>query len=183
MSAGFSILGCLTIQKVEVPMRCSKVQKRLSAFQDGELNSLEQRRVSKHLESCSACRERYAEMVKVWQALGDFQEILPEPGFYGQVVRKINESYEPRRFPGLKEVFQAFSPLAACTLLVTGLLVGTFAGNYLAGTGLISFPSPQAGKISGAIEVVSFQAFDPIPPGTLGDGYLRIVRNMESQYK
>jgi predicted anti-sigma-YlaC factor YlaD len=164
-------------------MKCTQVQKKFSAYQDGELKPQERERVSEHLESCPACRERYNEMVKVWQALGDFQEILPEPGFYGQVVRKINESYEPRRFPRLKEVFQLFSPVAACTLLVIGLLIGTFAGNYLAGTGLISFQSLRAGKISEAIEVVSFQAFDPIPPGTLGDGYLRIVRNMESQYK
>jgi hypothetical protein len=99
------------------------------------------------------------------------------------VVRKINESYEPRRIPRLKEVFNVFSPLAACTLLVMGLLIGTFAGNYLAGSGLISFQSPQAGKIPQAIEVVSFQVFDPVPPGTLGDGYLRIVRNMETQHK
>jgi predicted anti-sigma-YlaC factor YlaD len=164
-------------------MKCPQVQKRLSAYQDGELKPQEEERVSEHLASCPACREQYTEMERVWQALGDFQEILPEPGFYGKVVREINESYEPRRFPRLKEVFQLFSPLTACSLLVIGLLVGTFAGNYLAGTGLISFQSPQAGKISQAIEVVSFQAFDPIPPGTLGDGYLRIVSNMETQYK
>ena len=58
-------------------MKCRQVQKKLSAFQDGELDSPEAKRISDHLESCSACRERYGEMEKVWQALGDFKEILP----------------------------------------------------------------------------------------------------------
>ena len=165
-------------------MKCTQVQKRFSAYQDGELKPQDQERLSEHLESCPACRERYAEMEKVWQALGDFEEILPEPGFYGQVVRKINESYELRPSFRLEDLFQLFSPLAACTVLAIGLLIGTFVGNYLAGSGFIPpFQSLQTGKISAAIEVVSFQAFDPVPPGTLGDGYLRTVSNMETQYK
>jgi anti-sigma factor RsiW len=164
-------------------MRCKDIQKRLSAFQDGELGPGERDLIAGHLEECQSCKGELAKLERAWMALEGLPEIQPEPDFYRQVVRKINESYEPRRFPRLKEVFQVFSPLAACTLLVMGLLVGTFVGNYLAGSGLISFQSPQAGKIPQAMEVVSFQAFDPVPPGTLGDGYLRIVSNMETQHK
>jgi anti-sigma factor RsiW len=164
-------------------MRCKDIQKRLSAFQDGELGPRERDLIAGHLKECQSCQGELAKLERAWVALEGLPAIRPEPDFYRQVVRKINESYEPRRFPRLKEVFQVFSPLAACTLLVMGLLVGTFAGNYLAGSGLISFQSPPAGKIPQAIEVVSFQAFDPVPPGTLGDGYLRIVSNMETQHK
>jgi predicted anti-sigma-YlaC factor YlaD len=165
------------------PMQCKDVQKRFSAYQDGEIEPKKRERITNHLQVCEVCRGEFAKLDRLWQALDGLREIQPEPDFYRQVVRKINESYEPRRIPRLKEVFNVFSPLAACTLLVMGLLIGTFAGNYLAGSGLISFQSPQAGKIPQAIEVVSFQVFDPVPPGTLGDGYLRIVRNMETQHK
>jgi anti-sigma factor RsiW len=164
-------------------MKCKDIQKRLSAYQDGELGPRERDLIAGHLKECQSCQGELAKLERAWRVLEGLPEIQPEPDFYRQVVRKINGSCEPRRFPWLKEVFQLFSPMAACTLLVIGLLVGTFAGNYLAGSGLISFQSPQAGKISEAIEVVSFQAFDPVPPGTLGDGYLRIVSNMETQYK
>jgi len=75
-------------------MKCTQVQNRFSAFQDGELGPQEAKRVGEHLENCPACRDRYAEMEKVWQALEGFQEILPEPGFYGQLAKKINESNE-----------------------------------------------------------------------------------------
>jgi anti-sigma factor RsiW len=164
-------------------MRCKDIQKRLSAFQDGELGPRERDLIAGHLKECQSCQGELAKLERAWVALEGLPEIQPEPDFYRQVVRKINESYEPHHIPRLKEVFQVFSLLAACTLLVMGLLVGTFVGNYLAGNGLISFQSSQAGKIPQAIEIVSFQAFDPVPPGTLGDGYLRIVSNMETQHK
>ena len=124
-------------------MKCHQAQKRLSAYQDGELKSREQEKVREHLESCLACRQRYAEMEKTWQALGNLQEISPEPGFYGQVVRKINESCGPRPLPRWQGIFQLFSSVAGCTLLIIGLLMGTFLGNYLAGSGFIS---PQFSK-------------------------------------
>jgi anti-sigma factor RsiW len=163
-------------------MKCSQVQERLSAFQDGELNLQERERVSDHLESCPACRERYAEMEKVWQALGDFQEIHPEPGFYGQLVKKINGSYETRSPVGFQWLFQFFSsPWVASTLLLAGILIGTFLGNFLAGSDLFLFRPIMARKSLEAVEVVSFRVFDPVPPGTLGEGYLRMVRNTEVQ--
>jgi len=157
-------------------MKCSQVPKRLSAFQDGELNPQEQERVSNHLESCSACREQYAEMEKVWQAIGDFKEILPEPEFYGQLVRKINYS-DQTRFPvRFSWFFQIFSsPWATSTLLIVGILVGTFLGNILAKSDLFPFQQSQASHSQAAIEVFSLKVFDPIPPGTLADKYMRMA--------
>lgn len=157
-------------------MKCSQVQKRLSAFQDGELNPRERGRVSHHLESCSACRERFAEMEKVWQALGGFKEIIPQPGFYGQLVKKINESSETRSPMGFQWLFQFFSsPWATSTLLIVGILLGTFLGNILVRTDLFPFQQEQVAHSQAAIEVFSLKAFDPIPPGTLADKYMRMA--------
>jgi anti-sigma factor RsiW len=157
-------------------MKCSQVQKRLSAFQDGELKPEEQEGVSEHLESCSACREQYAEMEKIWQALGDLKEILPEPGFYDQLVKKINER-QANRFPvGFQWLFQFFSPpWATSTLLIVGILIGTFLGNILAKSDPFPFQKSQASHSQAAIEVFSLKAFDPIPPGTLADKYMRMA--------
>ena len=157
-------------------MKCSQVQERLSAFHDGELKSQEQERISDHLESCPACRERYAEMEKLWQALGDFKEILPEPGFYGQLVKKINESNETRSPASFQWFFQLFSsPWATSTLLIAGILIGTFLGNILAKSDLFPFQQSQASHSQAAIEVFSLKVFDPIPPGTLADKYMRMA--------
>lgn len=157
-------------------MKCNQVQKRLSAFQDGELKPQEQQRVSYHLESCPACRERYGEMEKVWQALGDFKEILPDPGFYGELVKKINESSVNRSSVGFQWLFQFFSsPWAVSTLLVAGILIGTFLGNMLMKSDLFPFQQNQITPAQAAIEVFSLKAFDPIPLGTLGHKYMRLA--------
>ena len=157
-------------------MKCHQVQMRLSAFQDGELNAQERQRVIKHLESCPACRERYGEMEKVWQALGDFKEILPEPGFYGQLVKKINESNKTRSPAGFQWLSQLFSsPWATSTLLIAGILIGTFLGNILAKSDLFPFQQNQAAHSQATIEVFSLKVFDPIPPGTLADKYMHMA--------
>ena len=136
----------------------------------------ERERVSDHLEICSACRERYAEMEKVWQALGDFKEINPDPDFYGKLTKKINESNETRLPFGFRWIPQFFSsPWAASTLLVAGILLGTFLGNILVKSELFPSQQNQAAHLQPAIEAFSLKAFDPIPPGTLGDKYMRMA--------
>ncbi len=157
-------------------MKCRHVQKKLSAFQDGELKPQERVKVGDHLERCSACRGRYTEMEKVWQALGGFQEISPEPGFYGELAKKINESNETRLPSGFLWISQLFSsPWAASTLLVAGILLGTFLGSILVKSELFPFQPNQAPQSQAAIEAFSLKAFDPIPPGTLGDKYMRMA--------
>jgi anti-sigma factor RsiW len=157
-------------------MKCSQAQKKLSAFQDGELKPQERAKVLDHLESCSACHERYAEMEKVWQALGDLKEILPEPGFYGQLVKKINESNETPSSAGFQWIFQFLSsPWATSTLLIAGILIGTFLGNFLVRSDPFPFQKSQASQSEAAIEVFALKAFDPIPPGTLGEKYMRMA--------
>ena len=159
-------------------MKCRQVQNRLSAFQDAELKPQEQEKISEHLKSCSTCRERYEEMEKVWQTLGDFQAIPPEPGFYEQLVKKINEPNEsrfPARLQRLQGLFQSFSPSwATAALLIGGILMGTYLGNILARNELLPFQQHRTYS-QAAAEVFSLKAFDPIPPGTLGDKYLRMA--------
>jgi anti-sigma factor RsiW len=159
-------------------MKCHQVQKSLSAFQDSELKPQEQEGVRIHLESCSACRERYGELEKVWQALGGFKEILPEPEFYGKLAKKINETNETR-FPfGFQWISQFFSsPWLASALLVAGIFLGTFLGNILVKSELFPFQQNQAADPQAASEVFSLKAFDPMPPGTLGDKYMRMASN------
>jgi len=161
-------------------MKCRQVQNKLSAFQDGELRPEEQERVSEHLKSCTACRGHFAEMEKVWQALGYFKEIPPEPEFYGQLVKKINESPETPSPAGFQWVFQFFSaPWVTSTLLIAGILMGTFFGNMLVKSDLFQFQQNQAVPSQAAVEVFSLKAFDPIPPGTWGDRYMRMASSGE----
>jgi len=157
-------------------MKCRQVQNRLSAFQDGELKPQEREKVREHLESCPACRERYEEMEKVWQGLEDFQGIHPEPGFYEQAIKKINESHETPFPVGFQRLSQFFSSSwATCTFLFIGNLAGTFLGNIMMKSDSFPFRQNRIAHSQAAKEAFSLRAFDPIPPGTLGDKYMRMV--------
>jgi len=153
-------------------MKCHNIQKRLSAYQDGELDPREQEQVRGHLLSCRACREQFAELERVWQTLGGLGEIHPDPWFYRQVARKIKEPREQRLFPRLQWVPRLLpAPVIVSILLVVGILTGTYLGNILAQSNIFLLHYEQASETV----FTSMRVFDPAPPGTLAEGYYRMA--------
>ncbi|OGP89793.1 MAG: hypothetical protein A2156_14210 [Deltaproteobacteria bacterium RBG_16_48_10] len=164
-------------------MKCRNAQKKLSAYQDGELRPQEQEEVARHLLSCRACHEQYAELGWVWQALGEPGEIRPDPWFYRQLARKINEP----RAQGLLPVFERFfqplrAPVMVSIILIVGLVAGSYLGRILAPVDLLPFQTHPAGYSQEAL-FASMKVFDPAPPGTFAEGYLRMVSYKENDSK
>jgi len=160
-------------------MKCSKIQKKLSAYQDRELAPQEQQEIGRHLLSCQVCREQFAQLERVWQTLGELKEIQPNPWFYRQVIKKIREPREQSFLPALQHVFRlSRAPVAVSIVLIIGLLAGTYLGSILARCDLFPFQSTPTGDSSGVL--TSMRVFDPAPPGTLAHGYLQIASYKES---
>jgi anti-sigma factor RsiW len=162
-------------------MKCHRVQKKLSAYQDKELKPREQEEVTRHLLSCRVCREQYVELERVWQTLGGFEEIQPHPWFYQQVIRKIREPRERGLLPGFQWVFQMFrTPAFASILLAVGILAGAYLGNIMVRCDFLPFQPAQA-TYSQEVFLDSLKVFDPVPPGTLAHGYLQMVSYKENE--
>ena len=166
-------------------MRCPSVQERLSAYQDGEISGKERERIAAHLEGCPACRRAYAELEQAWQLLEKIPEIQASAGFEGRLFERINAVPEPRSrwpFPWLSWVYRAY-PAPAMAAVV--LLVGIVLGGYLGDTLVSNFASaPAQVQVSRAdTDIVSFKAFAAAPPGTLGEGYLRMAHFTEEVHK
>jgi len=162
-------------------MKCHSVQKKLSAYQDGELEPWEQEQVRGHLLSCRACREQFAELERVWKIVGQFEEIHPDPWFYPQLVRKIKEPRERGLLPGLQWVFPMLrTPAIASILLAIGILAGTYLGNILIRCDFLPF-QPKRTSYSQEALFDSLKAFDPVPPGTLAHGYLQMASYKEDE--
>ena len=160
-------------------MKCSKIQKKLSAYQDNELETHEREQVRSHLLSCRDCREEFAELERVWQTLGGLEEIHPDPWFYRQIVRRIKKPYEQASSPTLGHVLRLFrAPVAVSLILIIGLLAGTYLGSILARYDLFPFLSIPGSDSRGVL--TSMRVFDPAPPGTLAEGYYRMVTYKES---
>jgi anti-sigma factor RsiW len=156
-------------------MKCHSVQKKLSAYQDRELEPREQEEVRSHLLSCRACREQYEKLDRFWQTLGELKEIHPDPLFYRQIVRKIKEPRERGLLPGHQWVFPILrTPVIASILLAIGILAGTYLGNIMVRHDVLSL-QPERPTYSQDALFDSLKVFDPAPPGTLAHGYLQMV--------
>ena len=162
-------------------MKCRNVQKKLSAYQDRELKPREQEEIRSHLLSCRACRDQYEELERVWQTLEELEEIRPDPWFYRQLTRKIKEPREQGLLPALQHVFQLLrGPVIASILLIIGLMAGSYLGSMLAQYDLFPFQSIPVSRSQGTF-FTSMKVFDPAPPGTFAEGYLRIVSYKENE--
>ena len=162
-------------------MKCRSVQKKLSAYQDRELEPKEQEKVRSHLLSCRACREQFAELERVWQTLGELKEIRPDPWFYPQLVRKVKEPRERTLLPGLQWVFPILrTPAIASILLAIGILAGAYLGNIMVRRDFLPL-LPERPTYSQEALFDSLKVFDPAPPGTLGHGYLQMVSYKENE--
>ena len=162
-------------------MKCRHVQEMLAAYQDGELTGKERERIAGHLEGCPACRKAYAELERVWQQLEKVPKIEASPFFEQRLLARIRTTPEPRslwRFPRLAWIYRAYPAAAlAAAVLVVGLALGGILGNALM-AGFASAPAPVQASGMDA-DIVSFQSFAAVPPGTVGDGYLRLVNFAE----
>ena len=162
-------------------MKCRSVQKKFSAYQDRELKPREQEEVSRHLLSCQSCREQYEKIERVWQTLGELGEIRPGPWFYRQLVRKIKEPREQALLQALQRVFQSLrAPAIASIILLIGILAGTYFGNILVRCDFLPFQSNPVSYSQKETLFSSLGVFDPVPAGTLADGYLRLANYTES---
>jgi anti-sigma factor RsiW len=162
-------------------MGCSTIQKKLSAYQDGELKPQERNDVTRHLQDCQSCREQYEKLERVWQTLGQMEEIRPDPWFYSQLIRKIRESHRKGVLPALQHVFQLLrTPAIASILLAVGIVIGSYLGNILVQSNFLPF-QPTQPTYSQEVLFDSLKAFDPVPPDTLAHGYLQMANYEERE--
>jgi anti-sigma factor RsiW len=158
-------------------MNCRTIRKKLSAYQDKELSSDEQGRIRSHLQGCPECSEHFAEFQYTQEVLDELPDILPAPGFYLAVCKKISGLNDRRLIARLRQAFQFLpSPLAMAAYLVIGLLAGAYLANSLTQGPFISPRSTAAVSTPRQPLLASLRSFDAIAPGTLANGYVRMVR-------
>ena len=77
-------------------MRCSAVEKRISAYMSDELPERECRQIEAHLQTCANCKNEYDALVRTCSALRRWEDREPSAGFLHTVRERIarNEGRE-----------------------------------------------------------------------------------------
>jgi anti-sigma factor RsiW len=163
-------------------MNCYQFRKKLAPYQDGELSVEDREQVSAHLSICPSCGQIYAEMENAWKSLDIIRDVQPSPIFYQNLYRRIHAASDKRkwRFPSLWQLFPP--PAATFALLLIGLSLGVFLGNSIVTEGQGPM-NHQNIYTEASVRVDYFKAFAPVPPGTLGDSYLRLASATEDHAK
>ena len=150
-------------------MNCRRIQKKLTAYQDGELGAREKEQVAAHLRCCPHCRHIYAEMEEAWGSLDSVHEMEASPDFYHRLSRKIlaqDNRYRPRRFTWLWP--KLLSPAGTCALILCGLVLGGLLGDAVFTVQVWPDNRRQHVYSQAINDPDALKVFASIPPGSLG---------------
>jgi hypothetical protein len=76
-------------------MQCQKVQRQISTYMDGELDSASSRNVECHISQCGACRKIVADFQKVDDMVRGLPRFEMGPDFVGPLVESVGASHSP----------------------------------------------------------------------------------------
>ena len=154
-----------------LPMNCTAIRKKLSAFKDGEVSAVWRTPIEVHLAACSDCRQFLVDLHRLWLALEDAPH-HPPPDFSQEIMRKITEQSELKplnRILALDLMFPA--PATMVVMVVLGLCIGAWMGRTVIEERMVASPPGQVATLEG------LDVFTPTPKGSLAQGYLVLVSN------
>jgi len=99
-------------------MTHTEYREMLSALLDGELSEAETGEALAHLETCAACRQYFAELTALHEALGEPDECGVPADFADGVLARLREGAAPKRRAVRRRSWQRTAALAACAAVV-----------------------------------------------------------------
>jgi hypothetical protein len=156
---------------------CKNIRKKLSAFQDKEINQAQKESIEIHLQSCRECKEKFAAMMHAYQSIDKLPQIESDPMFTQQIMARINNTSLLDRF--LDDFLRPLPvPAAMTAMVIIGLLSGTLLGNLVIQNELNPLTLTSHANDSDR-EIVrtslSLDSFNAVPPGSIADGFLRVA--------
>jgi anti-sigma factor RsiW len=112
-------------------MNCQDCINRLSAWVDGELSVPEADRITRHLDTCPACRRHASQLQEITTAL----DHLPAPSAPSTLSRQTLKAYRMvMERPGMADWWRSLNMVmrsAVCGAALGGLLCGAVLGTSL----------------------------------------------------
>ncbi|MCR4437628.1 MAG: zf-HC2 domain-containing protein [bacterium] len=151
-------------------MTCKTVQRRLSAFLDGELTEELTRQVGEHVSRCTECAAELARLQKVWQLLGSLPPVQAPPFFATRVLAQVKAGRRNLVERVGELVFaRPLLPIAVSVGILAGVLLGSRLGSWITG-------GYRHGSEALVTQVATeFESFGDLPPGSLSEAYVTLA--------
>jgi anti-sigma factor RsiW len=164
-------------------MHCSEVRNRLGTFLDGETDSVERRRIERHLEDCGRCREELRELESIGTILAEGRVSAVPSGFHSKIRVAAECALENRDREGwgssldLAKWWRTARPtmrVAAAAALALGIGLGFLLGSGTPGRSAAGPVNPSiAGTDPYGADVLSDR-----PAGSLSQVYLAMASDL-----
>lgn len=152
-------------------MKCRHVQRKLSAYFDGELSEKEASYVSKHLSECQVCQQEAASLSSVWERLGEIQEIEPAPYFWTRLNAKISEVGE--QLPVWDVIFGGLNRYLVPATLIAASFLGIWIGSALHNV----YYSGTTEAWEQVATSLHLDALEDFPDQSVGSAYMELALN------
>ena len=154
-------------------MKCEQVQRRISAFLDGELSKKQASRISEHISGCPHCQQEVESMTAAWEQLGEMHEVDPSPHFWIKLNARIVQ-VEERRF-SLEKVRGFLDRLLVPATVVVASVVGLWIGGALYDVQRVDEPEVWE-QVTASLYL---DVLDDFPAHSIGSDYVQLLSDQD----
>jgi anti-sigma factor RsiW len=151
-------------------MKCSQVQRKLSAYLDGEVADKERKVIEEHIKTCTHCSEELASLTELGTTLEGLEGIQVPAYFRTHVTQRIKDQIS-LQIPVIEKIRRMVFPIAATAAFVISLLFGNYIGRSLY-RDVAEITPKESSEIAGVFGLNSLSEF---PGGSLSDVYYNYV--------
>lgn len=155
---------------------CRRIRKKISAYQDNEVDNVQKAAIQAHFHTCEACRRYYETFQQTYQLLKRLPDIEADERLAINVLERVSLSQQSVWFrikENLLQLLPAHAPAAALALF--GILMGMLAGNFWVEQDAFFSRTVPALHSNLARTIASEKAFDAVPAGSFSEAYLQLA--------
>ena len=146
-------------------MKCRKIQRKLSAYMDGEVDEDLKTTIEEHIQHCQECQQLLGELDKTWNLLSLLPEAEPVPYFFTRLNARLTSEKAGKRS---KLIDRVLIPATAIAVTVLGIITGDIVGK----NGELLAEQTVEDEIASALYLDSFDDFQT---ASLGEAYFDLV--------
>ena len=147
-------------------MKCKDIQRKLSAYMDGELSESERKQMSSHLEDCPDCVLALERLTKTWEILDLLAGAEPDPYFYTRLkARRASDKRERRE----SLIGHVLVPVCSVIVVMLGITMGSLAAKN--GDAIAVESSVEEEMVN----TLHLDSFNDLPTTSVGEAYYNLT--------